>query len=222
MSCMIYYINCDKFRQTFIWHIFIPVSLSISRGQYCAIHLVRTITVKLKIWKWSFPSICSFHQMNINFKFKFNGKKVLLPFVIFCWSSIPGYRLTAKFCTCHDSNAVMACVKFCSDCTITTGIRAIWCSYSNLIYAWKIVSEMGHIVMKPRKNPIATQRRSSDLLQQTIGFSWHQRMPIWIEKTNAKIIFLRMNWDQIYLMLSDKQLASANTEEYHQKQPQNL
>ena len=41
-------------------------------------------------------------------KFKFNDNFV-------CCSSVPGHQIATKFCTCHDSYAVMSCAKFCSN-----------------------------------------------------------------------------------------------------------
>ena len=35
--------------------------------------------------------------------------------------------ITTKFCTCHDSTAVMACAKFCNDYMLINNIQAIFC-----------------------------------------------------------------------------------------------
>ena len=42
----------------------------------------------------------------------------------FCCNSIPGNHITTKFCTYHDSTAVVACAKFCRDHLIRIWMRA--------------------------------------------------------------------------------------------------
>ena len=57
--------------------------------------------------------------------------------------------ITIKFCTCHDSTAVMACAKIYSDLTKE------WCGNQHVLiildlnFAWKIISKTG-----PRPAPI--------------------------------------------------------------------
>ena len=46
--------------------------------------------------------------------------------ISFYSKSVPDNHIATKFCTCHDSLAVMACAKFCSDCYVRIGIRAKW------------------------------------------------------------------------------------------------
>ena len=43
---------------------------------------------------------------------------------MFCFNSIPDYRLATIFCTCHESIAVAACAKFCSDHTVSIWLKA--------------------------------------------------------------------------------------------------
>ena len=63
---------------------------------------------------------------------------------ISCYS-IPGYQITTKFCTCHDSCAIMTCAKFWGDHSIKIWITPklnfhwIWITSEKL---WENVSEM--------------------------------------------------------------------------------
>ena len=41
-------------------------------------------------------------------------------------NSSTGHQITTKFCTCHDSCAVVSCGKFCSDRFVWIWMRAIW------------------------------------------------------------------------------------------------
>ena len=56
---------------------------------------------------------------------------------------IPFNHITTKFCTCHDSTAVMAYVKFCSDYIIKHGSKMEIPSNSKIMTG-KITCEMGH------------------------------------------------------------------------------
>ena len=56
-------------------------------------------------------------------------------------NSIP-YDITAKFCTCHDSSAVLSCAKFCSDYFNRIWMRTKWNIRKILIVMEKIVSKM--------------------------------------------------------------------------------
>ena len=42
---------------------------------------------------------------------------------LFRCNSIPGYTIATKFCTYHDSTAVVACAKFCNDRSISIWMR---------------------------------------------------------------------------------------------------
>ena len=53
------------------------------------------------------------------------------------------HGISAKFCTCHDSTAVMACAKICSDLIIFKRLTVKCQFLSNLNCARKIISEMG-------------------------------------------------------------------------------
>ena len=43
-----------------------------------------------------------------------------------CCSSMTDHRVTTNFCACHDSRAVVACAKFCSDYFVRMEVRAKW------------------------------------------------------------------------------------------------
>ena len=76
--------------------------------------------------------------------------------------SISEYGTATKFCTCHDSVAVVACAKFCSDQYITIGIAAEIKFQSGLDYDRTIVSEM---------YPSATMTRKPSIMDRPHGMS---------------------------------------------------
>ena len=54
----------------------------------------------------------------------------------FCVNSLLGNQITTEFCTCHDSKAVMACAKFCSDHCIRIWMISKWNFYT-IELQWK-------------------------------------------------------------------------------------
>ena len=69
-------------------------------------------------------------------KFKFDGRSL-------CCISFPCHQITTKFCTCHDSCAVMVCAKFCKSYCFQNWTRAKkYISESIQIVMGKIFSDM--------------------------------------------------------------------------------
>ena len=77
-----------------------------------------------------------FHQ--IFFIPNSNGKVIFF----FCNFVIWLFYLATKFRTCHNSSAVVTCVKFCSDAFTTICIIVKWYSYQIWIFGSQIISEM--------------------------------------------------------------------------------
>ena len=50
-----------------------------------------------------------------------------------------GRQIVTKFCTCHDSTAVLACAKFCNDYVVKIKARAKWTFHWILIVMEKIL-----------------------------------------------------------------------------------
>ena len=46
--------------------------------------------------------------------------------ITFCSYLNTNNIITTKFCTCHDSTAVMICAKFCSDPIVRNSMTALW------------------------------------------------------------------------------------------------
>ena len=46
--------------------------------------------------------------------------------ITFRCDPVPGYQIVIKFCTCHDSAAVVSCAKFCCDLLVKAWIRGEW------------------------------------------------------------------------------------------------
>ena len=64
--------------------------------------------------------------------------------ILFYCNSIHGYYITTKFCICHDSSAVVACAKFCSDQFVRIWIMVKWnFHWIWIMMLWRITSEMG-------------------------------------------------------------------------------
>ena len=64
--------------------------------------------------------------------------------MLFYCNSVHGYYITTKFCICHDSSAVVACAKFCSDQFIRIWIMVKWnFHWIWIMMLWRIASEMG-------------------------------------------------------------------------------
>ena len=57
-------------------------------------------------------------------------------------NSVVGHNIATKFCTCHDSTAVVPCAKYHSDHFTTTWMRADWNFNRIWITMEKIVHEM--------------------------------------------------------------------------------
>ena len=59
-----------------------------------------------------------------------------------CCNSVAGHTITATFCTCHDSTAVVPCTKFCSDScvrivvTVKRNLRRIWMAMEKTLVKW--------------------------------------------------------------------------------------
>ena len=49
--------------------------------------------------------------------------KIEMEMELFCCGSVPDNQIATKFCTWHDSCAVMACAKFCSNCFLPIWIK---------------------------------------------------------------------------------------------------
>ena len=70
----------------------------------------------------------------------FHGNSNLME--TFTFNSIVGYHTATKFCSCHDSTAVMQCAKFHSNFFTTTwmgaewNFRQIWITIDNLFVKW--------------------------------------------------------------------------------------
>ena len=64
--------------------------------------------------------------------------------ITFHYDPIPAVPITKIFCTCHDSCAVVACAKFCSDTFVTFRMTSKMKLISNLNNAWKMDGEMIH------------------------------------------------------------------------------
>ena len=70
------------------------------------------------------PHLTHYHNSNL---MEITHNSNLMDNFFYC-NSITGKQITTKFCTCHDSCAVMTCAKYCSDCFIIVGMRA-WQEY---------------------------------------------------------------------------------------------
>ena len=82
--------------------------------------LWKKITVESGIWKMK---ALSFRDLFHKWFFHQNSNSMEN---LFECNSIVGYHIASKFCTCHDSIAVMPCATFHSDHFITTWMRAKW------------------------------------------------------------------------------------------------
>ena len=84
--------------------------------------------------------------------------------ILFYCNSVPCHQIATNFCTCHDSSAVMACAKFCSNYFITCWLKTKFCDKFEL---WrKNISEMG-------PTPISLLKKAYQMINQ-ISFirSW--------------------------------------------------
>ena len=95
-----------------------------------------------------------------------------------CCNSIVSHLIATNFCTCHNSTAVVACAKFCSDHILRIGMRAkqnlhrTWIAIKmslvkytpGLLVKWSLASEMqpscvavyfGHVSFPPFQLPSA-------------------------------------------------------------------
>ena len=65
----------------------------------------------LRAWRGHFTTDISRHNSN-------------LMHISFCCNSLPGQQIATNFSTCHDSSAVVACAKFCSNHFTSICMRA--------------------------------------------------------------------------------------------------
>ena len=67
--------------------------------------------------------------------------------ISFCYNSIPCHWIAAKFCTCHDSCAVVTCAKFCSNHLFEIWMRPKSIFHQIWKLAWKIISAMDSMLL---------------------------------------------------------------------------
>ena len=119
----------------------------------------------------------------------------------FCSHSYSDNVITVKFCACHDSCAVMACAKICSDTVAVNGIAVKW----NFHHIW-IMMEKALVKWTSHVHGQSLLRLMDTLVWQAalcVGFWW-----LW-----GKLSWKSLCWKNIWVLLSNCQLSPKYLQE---------
>ena len=105
---------------------------------------------------------------------------------LFCCNSAPDDQIASNFCTCHNSTAVVACAKFCSNHFIKNWMRA----KQNFHRIW-IMMELSWLVWSPECVLLFAGRIASKWKRQE-QMSFVNLNSVWLSTLRFK--FLKDSW----------------------------